>query len=186
MSLKPSPCVESCDDFELPTLEFDNCNPQIFESQIKNIYVTKPGLALNDWTDAAEWAARLSNSSIDANAIREFTVIGSLPLPDKTEKVISGERTVFVNKKRTLNFTIDELNDTNYEACRQMQCIKKAKVWFATVDGHLFGGNDGIDADLELDLELADGSGELEVVKGTLKWDSKYMPERITSPIAGE
>src|SRR5262245_46976933 len=69
-------CGSDC-DFELPAVDFADCDPETNESQIVKIYEAKANAAdFADWTDAAEWTARLSQTSTDADAIREYTVIG--------------------------------------------------------------------------------------------------------------
>jgi hypothetical protein len=187
MSLTQYPplCNQQCGSFILPDVNFEDCNPEIHESQIEKIYVCSDLEApLNDWNDASEWATRLAQTAGTATSIRELTVIGDMPLPEKTEKVISGGRKVQVNKDRTINFDIDELNDINYDAAISLQCAKKVKIWFQTRSGHLFGGNEGIDADLDLDLFLSRAEGDIQLFQGTLKWKSDFAPRRIVSPIA--
>lgn len=177
-------CGTGC-DFELPAVDFDECDPEVNESQIQKIYVAKTTASdLSDWTSAVAWAARLSQTDTGANAIREFTVIGDKPLPSSTEKEISGGRKIQTNKQHVINFDIDETNATNHDAVRNAKCITQVKVWYQTKSGHLFGGNAGIEASLNIDMTLSRTSGDYILYQGTLKWESKDTEERIVSPIA--
>ncbi len=177
-------CGDDC-DFTLPVVDFADCNPEVNESQIQKIYEAKPTAAnFSDWTSPTEWAARLSQTSTDPDAIREYTVIGDKPKPEATEKIISGERTVRVNKKHTINFDIDESNAINHDAVRNHKCISQVKIWYQTKSGHLFGGNEGIEASIEIDMTLSRTSGDLILYQGTLKWDNRDLEERCVSPIA--
>lgn len=181
----PPKCDQACDDFILPKTQFDDCNPEINESQIEKAFVcTDLEADLTDWNDPAEWANRITDTPTTPQDIIELTVVGDMPLPEKTEKVISGGRKVQVNKDRTVNFDIDELNDINYDAAIALQCAKKVKIWFQTRSGHLFGGNKGINADVDLDLFLSRAEGDIQIFQGTFKWKSKFAPLRIVSPIA--
>lgn len=177
-------CEDDC-DFTLPEVSFATCNPEVNESQIEKIYLTKPNAdCLTNWEDSAEWATRLSQSSTDAGKIRELTVVGDKPKPETTPKTISGGRIVYGNKKHTINFDIDESNAINHEFVRNAKCIKEVKIWYQTKSGHLFGGNCGIDASFEVDMTLSRTEGDLVLYQGTIKWDSNDLEERIVSPIA--
>lgn len=182
LAIYPPDCPDNCEDFILPGTFFDPCNPEVNESQIKAIYITKPGFPLTNASDETEWNGRISDSSTDEDAIRKLVVVGGVALPEVVTKEISGQRTVNINKKRTLTFTVDELSDLNYDALTQLQCNRRVLIWFETVGGKLFGGNTGIEVDLDLDLELLEASGELQTVKGTGKWNSRFMPQGMTSP----
>lgn len=177
-------CEADC-DFNLPEVSFASCNPEVNESQIEKLYIAKPTAAdFSDWTTATEWTNRLSQTANDADSIREYTVVGDKPLPEKTSKVISGGRTVNVGKKHTINFDIDESNAINHDAVRNHKCIVEVKFWYQTKSGHLFGGNTGITASMEVDMTLGRGDGDIILYPGTLKWDSLDLEERTTSPIA--
>lgn len=177
-------CGEDC-DFELPEVSFADCDPETNESQIVKVYEAKANAAdFDDWTDPAEWAARLSQTSTDADAIREFTVIGDKPKPESTKRKISGGRTVVTGKNHTLNFDIDESNATNHDAVRGHKCIDQVKIWYQTKSGHLFGGNTGITGSIEIDMVLGRAEDDIILYPGSITWDSRDLEERIVSPIA--
>lgn len=177
-------CTDDC-DFDLPATEFASCNPETNLSQIAKIYIAKQSAAsFSDWTQAGEWATRLSNSATGADSIRPVTVVGDKPAPTVTEKTISGNRIVPTEKKHVINFEIDESNATNHEFARGAKCMKQVKMWYETIGGLLFGGNDGIDVTIGVDMALSRTAGDIVLYPGTLKWDSFDLEERCVSPIA--
>ena len=178
-------CGDGCDEYELPEVSFSDCDPEINLSQIEKLFIAKPTAAdFADWTALSEWTTRLSQTSTDVDAIRQYVVIGDKPLPESTPKVISGGRTVPVDKKHTINFDIDESNAINHEAIRKHKCIVKVKFWYQTKSGHLFGGNAGIEASMTVDMVLGRADGDIILYPGNLKWDSQDLEERTLSPIA--
>jgi hypothetical protein len=177
-------CAEDC-SAEIPEVLFADCNPEINLSQIAKIYIAQPTAAdFADWTSPTEWTARLSASAQDTDSIRPLTVIGDKPLPEKSEKTISGNRIVTTDKKHTLNFDIDETNATNHEFVRNGKCMKKVKFWYETIGGLLFGGNSGIQGTFAIDMALSRGEGDIILYPGTIKWTGVDVEERCTSPIA--
>lgn len=176
-------CPDDC-DFTMPTVSFAECNPEVNLSQIAKIYITKQtATSLSDWTDPAAWAERLSDTDTATNKIRPLTVIGDKPSPETTERTISGGRIVVTDKKHTLNFDIDESNATNHGFARGTKCVKQVKMWYETIGGLLFGGNDGIDATFKVDMVLSRTEGDIILYSGQLKWTALDLEERITSPI---
>ena len=177
-------CLEDC-DFNLPATSFAECNPEVNLSQIAKIYVAKPEAAsFSDPYDITEWNTRLSETANDADSIRPLTVIGDKPLPEKTEKTISGNRIVVTDKKHTLNFDIDESNAINHEFVRGSKCIKSVKFWYETIGGKLFGGPDGINGTIAVDMTLGRADGDIILYQGTLKWSDTNTEEMGDSPLA--
>lgn len=178
-------CGEDC-DFNLPATSFAECNPEVNKSQIAKIYLAKAGAAdFTDVTDITEWNTRLTETGIAADDIRPITVIGDKPLPEKTEKEISGGRTVVTDKKHTINFDIDETNATNHDFMRgASKCVKSVKFWYETIGGKLYGGNTGISGTLSIDMSHSRTTGDITLYQGTLKWTSDDTEERCDSPLA--
>ncbi len=180
----PITCAEDC-EFDIPEVSFAECNPEINLSQIAKIYIAQPdATSFSDWTQAAEWTDRISNTSIDPDAIRPLTVVADKPVPETGTKTISGGRIVTTDKKHTINFEIDESNATNHEFARSGKCMKQVKFWYETIGGKLFGGNAGIEATFAVDMSLSRAEGDIILYPGTLKWSSQDLEERTTSPIA--
>lgn len=178
-------CLNDCAT-NIPDVSFADCNPEINLSQIAKIYLAKPVAAsFSDWTQASEWATRISTTDDTDDAIRPLTVIGDKPLPETGTKTISGGRIVTTDKKHTINFDIDESNATNHDFARgASKCTKSVKFWYETIGGKLFGGNDGIDGTFAIDMTLSRTEGDIILYPGTLKWTSQDLEERCDSPIA--
>jgi hypothetical protein len=181
----PITCPADCEDLDIPAVLFTECDPETNLSQIAKIYIAKQDAAdFSNWRLAAEWTARLSVDAVDPETIRPLTVIGDKPLPEITERTISGGRTVVTGGKQQINFDIDESNATNHEFARGTKCVKQVKFWYETIGGILFGGNTGIDATLYVNMVLSRTEGDIILYPGTLKWNNADVSERTTSPIA--
>jgi hypothetical protein len=170
-----------CDN-PLPEVNFPDC-PEINRSEIVRVYVGKTGHPFNDVEDPAEWAARLSQSWQDPLAIRELVVIGDMALPDASKITISDRRIVTVNKARTINLEIDQVNDENYELVEYFECNPNGLFWIQTIDNKGYGGNEGISGQLQLDLQLDRGNEGIEKLIGVLNWNNKFAPGRFVHPV---
>lgn len=182
MSVNNPTCPQDCSS-TLPAASFDVCAPETHFGQVKKVYIGNDGNPFADWTNPAEWAARIDNASSAADAIRELTVIGSLPRAESSEKKISGGRTVKGKKTRTLSIKIDETNATNYELLRTLECGLSYRVWYAT-DDHIYGGNDGILMTLNVDEVIPENEEDYILFEGEGKWFSQFAPERTDNIIA--
>lgn len=181
--LSPLPvCGTDCED-NLPETEFDECNPEINEGQIAKVYITNRDNPLTDWTDPAEWNLRLDNSSADPDAIRTLHVIGDKPAPSSNDIELSLGRTVKSKKDHLINIAVDETNAVNHEFLRENECSGQYLMWYETLDGLLFGGNEGIEVSLNLDMIIPQANNELITFSGTANWKSKFTEERTDSPI---
>jgi len=138
---------------------------------------------LTDWTDALEWQGRLSDNSANADAIRTLHVVGSKPIPASDEKEISLGRRVTGKKTHIVNYKVDETNITNHEFLRQNECGGNYLFWYETVEGLLFGGNEGIEASMLMDMDIPEALTDLITFAGKVEWKSKFTEERIESPI---
>lgn len=182
-------CPTGCNS-NLPGFDFSNCDPEINNGEIAKIYFTTPGNPLSDWANELEWDSRLDNTAAGAGMIRVLTVIGELPAVGDNVKDISGGRKQEGVKSFVLNFTVDETNINNYNALRAMECNNGGHiVWFETRDGLLFGSNYGVGlnskvvAKIKLKLVIPLAYSDIMNFPGTITWESKFSPERITSPI---
>lgn len=178
-------CPTDC-TFAVPVWSFSECNPAVLEGQITDIFVANIGNPLNDWTNVAEWAARVSNTDPSASAIRHLTVIGDQPAPEVQQKVISHKRTITITKKRTINIKIDDNTDINYNAMRTLECGGSFLIWYLTNAGKLYGGNSGIKASIDLSEVIPEATEENTLLQGTIKWDAKISPPRINAPFTLE
>ena len=138
-----------------------------------------------DWSDVAEWMARLSPDSDSDNAIRELWVIADKPLPNNTVKEISMQRKVIVLKEHALNITVDEVSQTNHDFITEIDG-KFYKIWYETQGGLMFGGNTGIVAQVFADMVLVRGAGNIMIYNIVATWRNLELESMIDSPIFSE
>jgi hypothetical protein len=179
-------CPTDCTS-NLPAFNFDECNPELNNAEIAWVYFTTDtdGNGLANAADALEWDSRLSQSASGANQIRAIRVIGEFPAVADNEKEVSGGRIQDGVKDFIIQGDIDETNQTNHDALRELECnTGNQRVWFETRDGQLYGGNDGIrKAKLKLKLVISRSYNDLILYNWTVKWKNKFTPERQASVI---
>lgn len=172
---------------ELLPVSFDVCNPELKYGEIRKVYIANDGYPLTNWTDADEWAGRVSEDATAANAIRELTVIGTFTPERGDNQRISGGRFVYKPATYTLEFKIDDNNDTNYTFMRSTGCNKAYRAWFETSDGDLYGGvngNEGILVVLNGQEPIGDDPEAFRFLEFVGQYTSSLAPLRIPSPIA--
>ena len=176
------PCPTNCIG-AVEAVSFSECSPEYHWGEVSKIYITETTFAgFTDVSDLAEWTANLDDSA--DNKIRTLVVIGELPEPEKTEVVASGDRIATGFKTFSLAFEIDETNDTNYNFLLLIECGNKVTFWFETSDGLLYGGNDGIEASLLLNVMIPRERTALSKFMGKLSWKNIQSPFRCDSPMA--
>ena len=176
-------CPNDCDQ-ALGTVLFDECAPNINPSEIQRVFISKSNAQpFTDWKLAAEWTERIAQSGVTANAIRELTVIGDKPAAASVTKDISNGRKYVVGKDHTLNFTIDDVSEENYEFMRSTECGGKYRLWYETKGCYMYVGNEGIKVSIVMDDVLNRGVDEIETLNGVVTWRNKFSPERTKSPI---
>lgn len=176
-------CLTGCNN-TLPEVEFsDECGGEVWQSEIEHIYMAKSDANdLVDVTDPVEWGGRLDQAAVVGQEIRTLTGIGEKQAAQPVLVPISKQRTKRVNAAHTLTFTIDDVSDKNYAAALVLQCGSRKKFWWTNRGGHIFGGNTGIVADL--DVNPVHGSGdEIEKIVLTFTWKDKQDPQRNLSPL---
>lgn len=179
--------MPTCGAETLPEVDFDYCDPEVKQSEIQRIFLRRTNSAdFNDWTQPDEWTTRISETDAGANAIRALTVIGDKPLPNAPKKLISSGRYVIPRKEHTVNFTIDEVSDANHDFMQAVENNKRYKMNYETMGGFMFGGNQSIECEVNIEMVLARGAGEIMVYQGTLVWVSPNTEERCQSPIFAE
>lgn len=170
----------------LPVVNFSDCAPDVNLSEIRRIFLAKTiAKDFSDWTEPGEWTNRISQTDVESDdAIRPFTVIADKPAGDANIYEASDGRDITLHKSQTLNFTIDDVSDDNYEFLREgIECGGQFKMWYETQGGKLFGGNTGIRASVTADSILGRGRDEVELIEGSITWKAKHSPERADSPI---
>lgn len=178
-------CATDCTT-TLPVVSFSECAPVLLQAQVSDVYLANDGFPLTDWTDPAEWGARLSNDSTDSNAIRFMTVIASIADPTVTEKKISHRRIVYSPQEFTITGNIDDNSDTNYDFMRATGCNRQYRMWYATLGGKLYGSNTGILTNLRMWEVIVEDDNEYAVLRLQLKWKASVAPLRTDNPLASE
>lgn len=174
-------CPTGCQN-DVPAVSFDECNPIVDFSEVDKVYLCAINNPLADWTDATEWAARIDNSGVAANDIRELWVSGELPEPERTSTEIDNERDVWSPMKFTMPVVIYELNLTNYDFVRQLQCGGEYLMWYSSGE-YMYGGTDGIEVNIKASHLITKGPKEANTLNLEITWDAKHNPERITNPL---
>lgn len=169
-------CPADCDALDIEVL-FDECSPEFESGQIERVYVAKANAPdFTDVEDLAEWTARLG---VD---IFELKVIGDMPEPESTEIPWVDGEVVNGDKKFTANFRILEVNDTNYQFMRSVQCNTRYKFWFATAGGKMYGGNAGITAQFKGSFMIPEDRADITKLMFVTKWTDSNFPDRSVSP----
>lgn len=187
-------CPTDCTSV-LNSVNFSDCAPDIVASEIHKVFIAKGNCdPFADWTSATEWTQRImsSGSYVTAatavnpgndSAIRPLTVIGDKPAASSVVKDISNGRKHVVGKDHTLNITVDDVSEENYEFMRATECGGTFRIWYETKGGFLYGGNSGIRASIVMDDVLNRGNDEIEAINGVITWRERFSPERCSSPI---
>jgi len=186
------PTCAECDELEVPDFSFnDNCDPEQNESEICDILFTiedpeNAGEALGgptDWTLAPDWATAIDNTG--TGTVRRLTVLGDLPEPEQEIRIASKRRKVMGPKNFTLNGTIDDVTDANYDAARILECGGVVRMWYATIGGKLYGGQEGIKASItKANMPLDRGQNTFERIELQFQWEHSCHPPRTDNPLA--
>lgn len=178
-------CSTNC-QVDLKPVKFSDCNPVVENSEIRRIFIAKSiAKPFTNWANEAEWLTRMSESSVTGDDyIRVLTVIADKPAAAAVTKDISNGRKVNLGKDHTVNVTIDDTSDVNYEFMRSLECGGKFRIWYETMGGNMYGGNGGITkASVDFNDVLNRGVEEYDTFAGVITWRNKFHPERIKSPI---
>lgn len=180
-------CPTGCSD-ALPPVLFDKCAPETRLSEYIAVAVGLGSAApFADWSSPTEWATRLDQAATTGDKIRLMTIRGNKPAPTETKQTLTGNRTRTTARHHVINFMIDEVNDTNYDFVRTLECGGlQFRVWPITDDGkEIQGGNDGILVSINASFIYDEGVGVLQKIQGTMEWDNLQSPARTVNPIAG-
>lgn len=186
-------CPTDCSTVSLPSVDFPSCTEAIYEelSEICGIYMINessvtpgdPAVVPADWTSLPAWETVLAQTGADK--IRYLVGIGDLPEPEQTIRELSKKRKKLGNKTFQLLFDVDDINDTNREFIRQLECGATVFIWFETLGGALYGGPNGIKADV-IRANLPLDRGPDSYARGVLQfeWESTCHPVRVDNPMA--
>jgi len=178
----------------MPVVSFADCVDAVTEeeSEISEVFMTVPVDDGNgnitaqggpsDWTSASAWAAAISNSG--NGQVRHLVVVADKGAGDQTSRTLSRGRIKYGTKTHTMNITIDDVTDENYNLIRNLECGVDVVIWYQTSGGYLYGGSTGVKATATADWILDRGADSFAVGTITLTWKAKCNPPRMVSPIA--
>lgn len=176
-------CPTDCNSL-LPVNSYDICKQTIATGEIERIYLANGNAeCFTDWASSVEWLARISETSMDPDAIRQFRGIGDLPAAANDETEISLGQKYYGEKTFTVNFDIEDVSAENYAFLRYLECQTTVKLWFES-GGYLFGGNCGEDVNINVNYQIERGQKTLHHIMMVITWDNAFSPERTVSPIA--
>lgn len=184
MSVNINPvCPSGCSTL-VPSVDFDLCSPSISFGEIEHVYIASGDAApFTSFEDLAEWTPRLSEDSVDPEAIRDFHVMADLPAASADEIILSLGRKIYSPASHIINVDVDDISDLNYEFGRTTSCNSQYRVWFAT-ESHIYGGNEGILANVNLRPVIERGQKSINKLTGTISWEAQFSPERGDNPFA--
>lgn len=186
-------CPEVCDEFALPPVKSENC-PQavtVKRGEIKRILLaeidpedpTKPLNGPADWTDPAAWATAIDNEG--TNTVKSLFGLGDMPDPTDTFAVIHDGKEALVDRLYTLNFSIVDTNDINYEAARKLQCGGEYRLWYEDRGNYLYGGPNGIKIELKPPRMPRERGNEAYLnINTAILWHAFCDPMRVDSPFS--
>lgn len=184
MSTNQNPsCPAGCDSVLLENT-YDYCVQTIVTGEVSEVFLGNGNSqCFTNWKLPGEWAARISTTSTDPDAIRRFRGKGTLPEGTADEVEISLCQKWYSEKTFTLPFEIEDVSDENYEFMRSLECNNILKGWFAS-GGYLFGGNCGLSVSVKANYKIDAGCKTLHKIMLTFSWENQFSPERCLNPIA--
>lgn len=183
-------CAESIPDF---SNAFDECAPNFVFGEIQQLIVaplyTEEGgdTFPTDWTSEADWSSLLDASGdTDATPVAFLIPVrGSIGEPEVTEVEASLGRKAFSSARYTIDAKVDDLSDVAYAALRQMRNVR-ARIWFMQAE-YLYGGAQGIVADVNTNLQIDEGEDSLTIMNLKATWKGaadESAPARTASPFS--
>ena len=163
----------------LPPTSADLCDINSFFGEVNQLYFTRYGDSLADWTDNAEWLTRLSNSTAlpalpTLAPVRSLFGIGSIAAPERPTIVASRRRTIYGVPVYTVTFNVEDTSDTNMAMVGLLPASGQIfAVWLGTEE-RLFGGADGITATLIADPIIPESKDDIMRIQVTLTFEGTF------------
>jgi hypothetical protein len=140
--------ITDCSAPALPAPDFADC-PEAYvahEGEIAKVFVT--AAEWNDTTMMYEALAKPADWTMSTNYdvadIATLIGFGDKPLAEALTTPLPYNRVKTHDRRHTLNFDVTDLSLDNYVFLRAVQGTQLVFIWYATVDGYVFGGADGI------------------------------------------
>lgn len=186
-------CAASCSAEVLAAVGSTDCAnlTNIELAEINEVYLSDPsntaGQAENrlasytafgsNASAIATWRALVDNST--AGALRLVYGRGEKPEPEETLLTLRKNTQVSIGTIHRFVYTIDIIDQTTYQFLLKLQaCRGKFHMWYAT-DTYLYGGQDGIIANVEkVTFDYSGGRGENVKARITFSWSHPNDPER--------
>lgn len=169
--------VNPC-EVELGDPDFGYCpdNYEISNGQIKDIFVSPlerdeagvytPAATPTDYTDLSTYG--------DIVKLEGF---GSKALSDEAETEFPDGMSYITDRTHNLVFEITDSKNENLEVIRALQSGAPVAIWYHTVGGKSFGGNDGIQAQT-VATGIVHETGDTPLSgQVTFRWKNKFDPE---------
>ena len=177
--------AETCVPVNLPKVKADFCAPDLNFGQVTDIWLGYDTNPFDDWTDLEEWTTRVDNATLaDLTKIRHLHVIGDKPAAERTKIDFSQNRSTYTVPNHTVNVRVDETHDDNYALVQWLDAHagQTIRVWYAA-GKYIYGGNEGVPANLGLNDVIPESDEELNVFQGAITWQANH-PDRILNPMA--
>lgn len=184
-------CPADCENSDLPSVSFAECVDSLESelSEIQEIFLSiedgTTGLPLagpSDWTDLAAWQAVIADTG--AAKVRRLIVIGDKPESESTTRTVSKGRKVPGKRTHTINADVDDVNNTNYDFMRRLQCGSTVNMWYATAS-KIYGGANGFTANVtKANPILERGAESYSLFRFQFQWDNACDPPRADNPFA--
>jgi len=186
MSIIIPSCPTGCNS-KLNPLAQDPCTPQVSIGEINRIYMMSAGgMPLTTWGTpglAAELLSRIDNTATTVDSIIELILSADMPAASGDMIDIADNKKFYLPKTFTINFQIDDVNETVHDFLRFTECNQVVKIWYANPDW-IWGGNDGIEVNVTMNDVIERGSKGRYTIQGVITWESKFTPERDVNPFA--
>ncbi len=184
-------CPETCDEYTLPVVKSEYCpqNVQVRRGEIKRILIaevnpedkTKPLGGPADWTSIEAWTTAIDNDA--TGKVKSIYGIGDMPDPTDTYAPIHDGLEALIDRLYTMNFSIVDTNDVNYNAARALQCGGTFFLWYEDRGNYLYGGENGIKVELKSPrIPRERGNESYLNINTAIIWHSGCDPERVASP----
>lgn len=167
----------------MPVVKADLCDPDVHFGEINQLYFTRYGDGLTDWTDDAEWAGRLDNAATGITAlptppakakIRTLYGLGSIAAPERTELRLPRRTKTFTTPKYSMVFRVTDTGDENMDAFAALPVGGQSYTgWFGTEE-RLFGGNAGVLITVVGDPIIPESVDELMTIQVTVTFEGIF------------
>lgn len=186
MSIVNPTCPTGCNS-QINPMTQDPCAPLVSIGELNRLYVMAAGGAiLTTWGTAglaAELLGRIDNTASTVDSIVEIIMSGDVPAAAGDMIEIADNKKHYLPKTHTINFQIDDVNQTVHDFLRYMECNQVVKLWYANPD-FIWGGNDGIEINMQMNDVVERGSKGRYSIQGVITWEAKFTPERTDNPFA--